>query len=77
MYQEWAVTNIRKKSNLLKLNKMLAVDCEMVLCEDGTEAVVKVCVVDSKLQVQINLFFYLLVCIGLALQYLINCLRLG
>jgi len=30
---------------------MLAVDCEMVLCEDGTEAVVKVCVVDHNLEV--------------------------
>jgi RNA exonuclease 1 len=30
---------------------MLAIDCEMVLCNDGTEAVVRVCVVDSKLEV--------------------------
>ena len=30
---------------------MLAIDCEMVLCSDGTEAVVRVCVVDDKLKV--------------------------
>jgi RNA exonuclease 1 len=30
---------------------MLAIDCEMVLCNDGTEAVVRVCVVDNKLKV--------------------------
>lgn len=30
---------------------MIAVDCEMVLCEDGTEALVRVCVVDRKLEV--------------------------
>jgi len=30
---------------------MLAIDCEMVLCNDGTEAVVRVCIVDDKLKV--------------------------
>ena len=30
---------------------MIAIDCEMVLCEDGTEAVVSVCVVDRDLKV--------------------------
>ena len=30
---------------------MLAIDCEMVLCDDGTEAVVRVCVVDNNLEV--------------------------
>jgi hypothetical protein len=32
---------------------MVAVDCEMVLCEDDTEALVRVCVVDRNLQVLI------------------------
>lgn len=45
------VINLRKKNNLLRSTKMVAVDCEMVLCDDGTEAVVKVCVVDRDLQV--------------------------
>ena len=30
---------------------MIAIDCEMVLCEDGTEALVSVCVVDRNLKV--------------------------
>jgi hypothetical protein len=30
---------------------MLAIDCEMVLCDDGMEAVVRVCVVDNNLEV--------------------------
>ena len=30
---------------------MVAVDCEMVRCEDGSEALVKVCVVDHNLEV--------------------------
>lgn len=35
----------------MKSTTMLAVDCEMVLCEDGTDEVVKVCVVDHNLEV--------------------------
>lgn len=54
------MTKFRKKSKLMSSNKMLAVDCEMVLCEDGTDALVRVCVVDHNLQVQINLLFGLL-----------------
>ncbi|GMP96922.1 hypothetical protein CsSME_00045353 [Camellia sinensis var. sinensis] len=33
---------------------MLAVDCEMVLCEDGTEALVRVCAIGRNLQVKLN-----------------------
>ena len=33
---------------------MVAVDCKMALCEDGSEALVRVCAVDRNLQVLIN-----------------------
>ncbi|CAB4284214.1 unnamed protein product [Prunus armeniaca] len=39
-----------KKSRRRLSNGMVAVDCEMVLCEDGSEALVTVCVVDENLQ---------------------------
>lgn len=32
-------------------NIMYAVDCEMVLCEDGSEGLVRLCVVDRNLKV--------------------------
>lgn len=35
----------------MKCTNMIAVDCEMVLCDDGTEALVKVCAVDRNLEV--------------------------
>jgi len=47
----WIVINVKNKPKVIKSTTMLAVDCEMVLCEDGTEAVVKVCVVDHNLEV--------------------------
>ncbi|KAG6767014.1 hypothetical protein POTOM_028193 [Populus tomentosa] len=50
----WAVTKVRKKPKLLRCNKMLAVDCEMVLCKDGTDALVRVCVVDADLKVKLD-----------------------
>lgn len=49
------VTKLSTKSKVMSSNVILAVDCEMVLCEDGTEALVRVCVVDRNLQVLINL----------------------
>lgn len=49
--QDWVVTKLKKKSKEMISNVMLAVDCEMVLCEDGTEALVRVCVVDRNLEV--------------------------
>lgn len=30
---------------------MVAIDCEMVLCQDGTEALVRICAVDRNLEV--------------------------
>jgi RNA exonuclease 1 len=54
-YEEgWLITKRSKKSKSMKSTSMIAVDCEMVLCEDGTEAVVKVCVVDRNLEVKLN-----------------------
>ena len=49
--KEWMIINLKKKSKVMRSTVMVAVDCEMVLCEDGTEAVVKVCVVDRNLEV--------------------------
>ena len=42
---------IGEVSSLVSSSAMLAIDCEMVLCGDGTEAVVRVCVVDNNLEV--------------------------
>nr|XP_043606552.1 small RNA degrading nuclease 1 [Erigeron canadensis] len=50
----WLVTKSRKKNKATRSNTMIAVDCEMVLCEDGTEALVRVCVVDRDLQVKLD-----------------------
>lgn len=44
MLREGKITNFMKST-------MLAIDCEMVLCHDGTEALVRVCVVNSNLEV--------------------------
>ncbi|KAL8496905.1 hypothetical protein ACS0TY_020548 [Phlomoides rotata] len=38
----------------MKSSEMIVVDCEMVLCEDGTEALVKICAVDRNLQVKLD-----------------------
>uniref|UniRef100_A0A2P2KGS1 Exonuclease n=1 Tax=Rhizophora mucronata TaxID=61149 RepID=A0A2P2KGS1_RHIMU len=52
--KEWLVTKVRKKIKLTCSNSMLAIDCEMVLCEDGTDALVRVCIVDQDLQVKLD-----------------------
>ncbi|CAL8164836.1 unnamed protein product [Prunus armeniaca] len=52
--QDWVVSKRGKKSKATISNGMVAVDCEMVLCEDGSEALVKVCVVDENLQVKLD-----------------------
>ncbi|GJN26217.1 hypothetical protein PR202_gb14130 [Eleusine coracana subsp. coracana] len=55
-YQEgWKVLRIRGASDLMSSSAMLAIDCEMVLCHDGTEAVVRVCVVDNNLEVKLDM----------------------
>lgn len=52
--EEWVVTKLGKKSKGMTSSEMIAVDCEMVLCEDGTEAIVRVCVVNRKLEVKLD-----------------------
>ncbi|KAF2284364.1 hypothetical protein GH714_021124 [Hevea brasiliensis] len=52
--KDWVVTKLPKKSKLMSSHAIVAVDCEMVLCEDGTDALVKVCVVDHNLQVKLD-----------------------
>ncbi|KAI3451985.1 hypothetical protein Pfo_008650 [Paulownia fortunei] len=52
--EEWLVIKCSKKSKAMKSTEMVAIDCEMVLCEDGTEALVKVCAVDRNLQVKLD-----------------------
>ncbi|RDY10982.1 Small RNA degrading nuclease 3, partial [Mucuna pruriens] len=50
----WIVINLKNDSKVMKSTAMVVVDCEMVLCEDGTETLVKVCVVDHSLEVKLN-----------------------
>ncbi|GMP27902.1 hypothetical protein CsSME_00003687 [Camellia sinensis var. sinensis] len=50
----WMVENEAQYKPDKKFPKMLAVDCEMVLCEDGTEALARVCAVGHDLQVKLN-----------------------
>ncbi|MCL7037448.1 hypothetical protein MKW94_009570 [Papaver nudicaule] len=52
--EDWVVTKLGKLSEAKESDKMVAIDCEMVLCEDGTEAVVQVCVVDQNLEVKLD-----------------------
>ncbi|KAF3439007.1 hypothetical protein FNV43_RR17282 [Rhamnella rubrinervis] len=52
--EDWVVTKLSKKSEAMKSGDMVAIDCEMVLCVDGTEALVRVCVVDRNLQVKLD-----------------------
>lgn len=54
--EDWIITKLSKKAKSMRSNEMVAVDCEMVLCEDGTEALVRVCVVDRNLEVKLNEF---------------------
>ncbi|GMN34538.1 hypothetical protein TIFTF001_004739 [Ficus carica] len=51
---DWVVTELGKKSKVMRSDRILAVDCEMVLCVDGTEALVKVCVVNHNLKVKLD-----------------------
>ncbi|PSR87958.1 Small RNA degrading nuclease [Actinidia chinensis var. chinensis] len=50
----WLVTKLSKKLKTMRSTALIAIDCEMVLCEDGTEALVNVCVVDRNLKVKLN-----------------------
>lgn len=52
--EEWVIVKRSKKLKAMKSTDIIAVDCEMVLCEDGTEALVKVCAVDRNLKVKLD-----------------------
>lgn len=54
--EDWSITKLSKKNINGRSNKLLAVDCEMVLCEDGSEALAKICVVDRDLRVRLHEF---------------------
>ncbi|KAF7130539.1 hypothetical protein RHSIM_Rhsim10G0113000 [Rhododendron simsii] len=49
----WLVTKLSKKKTI-RSTALIAIDCEMALCEDGTEALVRVCVVNRNLQIKLN-----------------------
>ncbi|KAF3648854.1 putative protein-like [Capsicum annuum] len=49
----WLVT---RRSYFDQSKAMVAIDCEMVLCQDGTEALVRICAVDRNLEVKLNEF---------------------
>lgn len=44
---------------MIKSTRMLAIDCEMVTCDDGSEAVVRVGAVDRDLKVLVWIFYHL------------------
>ncbi|XP_019424456.1 PREDICTED: small RNA degrading nuclease 1-like [Lupinus angustifolius] len=50
----WEVINLKDMNKAIKYTSMVAVDCEMVRCVDGTEALVEVCVVDRNLKVKLH-----------------------
>lgn len=52
---------LSKNKKTVRLPALIAIDCEMVLCEDGTEALARVCIVDRNLQVRIFMDYDLLV----------------
>ncbi|XP_059296335.1 small RNA degrading nuclease 3-like isoform X3 [Lycium ferocissimum] len=54
--QGWFVTGRSEKSNFIHSKAMVAVDCEMVLCQDHTEALVRICAVDRNLEVKLDEF---------------------
>ncbi|CAH8268102.1 unnamed protein product [Arabidopsis lyrata] len=55
--KDWFVSDVgTKMSNVMISNQMVALDCEMVLCEDGTEGVVRVGAVDRNLKVILDEF---------------------
>jgi len=55
--QDWVRTGLGKKKMEPTKIEMIAIDCEMVLCEDGSEAVVRVAAVDRDLKVSLQLYF--------------------
>lgn len=55
--QDWFVSDVgMKTSKVMESTEMVAVDCEMVLCDDGTEGLVRVGAVDRHFKVLIYRF---------------------
>ncbi|XP_023637150.1 small RNA degrading nuclease 2 isoform X2 [Capsella rubella] len=54
--EDWVVTGLGKKKMESTKIEMIAIDCEMVLCGDGSEAVVRVAAVDRDLKVILDEF---------------------
>lgn len=54
--QGWLVMKRRNSHQAMRSTTMVAIDCEMVLCEDGSEALVRFCAVDRNLEVHVNFF---------------------
>lgn len=52
--EDWVIVPLGKISKAMKSKTLISVDCEMVLCEDGTDALVRVCVVDENLEVKLD-----------------------
>ncbi|GFY86583.1 small RNA degrading nuclease 2 [Actinidia rufa] len=50
----WLVTKLSKKNKTMRSTSLIAIDCEMVLCEDGTEAFGDVYILDGVFQVKLN-----------------------
>lgn len=53
--EDWVVIPLGEISKTRKRADVIAIDCEMVLCQNGTEEVVQVCAVDKNLEVKLNL----------------------
>lgn len=52
----WLVMKRRNNRKAMRSTTMVAIDCEMVLCEDGSEALVRLCAVDHNLEVKLDEF---------------------
>ncbi|KAG0461683.1 hypothetical protein HPP92_021980 [Vanilla planifolia] len=52
--KDWVVVPLGDISMAMKSVRMISIDCEMVLCQDGTEEVVKICLVDKKFKVKLE-----------------------
>ncbi|XP_010503682.1 PREDICTED: small RNA degrading nuclease 1-like isoform X2 [Camelina sativa] len=55
--EDWFISDVGlKMSKVMKSTQIVALDCEMVLCEDGTEGLVRVGAVDRDLKVILDKF---------------------
>ncbi|KAL3684625.1 hypothetical protein R1sor_002647 [Riccia sorocarpa] len=53
-HEDWVRSELVRAKDLSPTPNLLALDCEMALCEDGTMQVVRVCLVDRNLQTVID-----------------------